>query len=301
VADGSDNCPTTFNPVRLLETAQADGDSDGAGDVCDPCPMDPADGCPAVYGNDIDGDGVSNGWDNCPDLPNSDQADSDDDGHGDSCDDCGESNPGLAGCTFTIRAVRDPSDPDHPADGSTVRIEDVYVTAVKPDEGTQRGFFVQDSSLLPLTGLYAFTGSTSPGVAVGNRVTIAGVYEEYWDVSEVTLQSVIVLDAGTTLPFEPILVMNPGDIATGGTRTESYESMLVKVDNVSVVVVNPDAPDDYDEFAVTGNLRIDDTLFPALDNTLAQGAPLGTVTGILGYAYSNSKLWPRTSADIPGF
>ena len=222
VADGSDNCPAIFNPVRLLETAQADGDADGAGDVCDPCPMDPQDACPAVYGNDIDGDGVSNGWDNCPDLPNADQADADDDGHGDLCDSCDEPNPGLSGCTYAVRAVRDPSDPNHPASGTIVTIADLYVTAVKPDEGTQRGFYAQDTSLLPLTGIYVFTGSSSPGVQVGNRVTISGVYEEYWDVSEITLQSATVLDAGTTLPFEPLwwralLTLQPGAPAPRAT------------------------------------------------------------------------------------
>ena len=68
-----------------------------------------------------------------------------------------------------------------------------------------------------------------------------------------------------------------------------------------MLVVNPDAPDDYDEFAVSGNLRVDDELFPALDNTLAQGTPLSVVAGILGFSYSNTKLLPRDSGDIPGF
>jgi hypothetical protein len=36
--------------------------------------------------NDTDGDGISNGMDNCPDVANADQSDSDRDGVGDACD-----------------------------------------------------------------------------------------------------------------------------------------------------------------------------------------------------------------------
>ena len=38
------------------------------------------------WGDDIDGDGVRDAQDNCPDLVNPDQADSDGDGIGDACD-----------------------------------------------------------------------------------------------------------------------------------------------------------------------------------------------------------------------
>lgn len=41
IADGTDDCPDVFNPVRPLDgTTQADTDMDGAGDACDAAPLD---------------------------------------------------------------------------------------------------------------------------------------------------------------------------------------------------------------------------------------------------------------------
>jgi hypothetical protein len=72
-----DNCPWTFNPD------QSDVDDDGLGDVCDPCPDDPENGCC----DDTDGDGICDELDNCPLVYNPDQIDTDGDGQGDVCDD----------------------------------------------------------------------------------------------------------------------------------------------------------------------------------------------------------------------
>jgi hypothetical protein len=74
VCDGVDNCPLVSNP------AQADGDADGSGDVCDVCPTT------GTITSDPDGDGVC--IDNCPAVSNSSQDDGDGDGVGDACDAC---------------------------------------------------------------------------------------------------------------------------------------------------------------------------------------------------------------------
>ena len=94
ITDLQDNCPVAAN------TNQADIDSDGIGDACDP---------------DIDSDGIANDQDNCPSVSNAQQQDEDGDGVGDACDLCQDTLAGArvdaSGCTVPI-----PGDFDHDAD-----------------------------------------------------------------------------------------------------------------------------------------------------------------------------------------
>ena len=87
VADLQDNCPTKAN------RDQADADRDAIGDLCDTFQGDttkaskPATGGPASKPGDRDGDGVLDGEDICPAMPDPAQADADGDRTGDACDD----------------------------------------------------------------------------------------------------------------------------------------------------------------------------------------------------------------------
>jgi hypothetical protein len=95
VGDACDNCPNDAN------NDQADTDGDDTGDACDLCPNDNQKtepgvcGCGYVDSTDTDGDGICGAvTDNCPDVSNADQLDTDSDGIGDACDNCpNDANP----------------------------------------------------------------------------------------------------------------------------------------------------------------------------------------------------------------
>jgi cytosine/adenosine deaminase-related metal-dependent hydrolase len=298
IPDANDLCPDVFDPIRPLDRgAQADYDADGIGDACDPCPL-AAGPCPSAPLFDRDGDGVDDAHDNCPEDANPDQLDSDADQQGDACDPCPTPNPGLSPCPLSVSQLADPESTPRIPIGTAVVIEHVYVTALRPPGPSSQGFFVQDTSLQPHSGLSVYSGDLALGVRVGQRVTLRGYLSEFESAAELDEPSVVVEADDAMLPFPAISLADPAALADGGALAEAYRSMWVTVASPSVLSENPDAPADFDEFVVTGGLRIDDALYPELDNAFPVGTKFRSLSGILGYSFAHSKLWPRSGADI---
>ena len=114
----------TAKSVVASFTQQIDSDGDGILDGQDNCPYvanaDQADadndGVGDVCDDDADNDGVSDAFDNCPNTPNADQADADNDGIGDVCDNDAD-NDGIANASDNCPTMANADQADHDNDG----------------------------------------------------------------------------------------------------------------------------------------------------------------------------------------
>ncbi len=296
INDTDDICPSQFNPVRPLDTSgQADFDADATGDECDVCPLTEGATCAMYDPDDRDSDGVANLLDNCPTAPNADQADEDNDDIGDACDSClGFDNSTALYCPTTIYQIRSGAK----AVGALVQITDALVTAA-----TGTTFFVQvNPGSTPFTGvdnsglqIYAGNGAVMTAPAVGTVVTIVGTVSEFGGAVQMdTLSSVQETATGVAIP-DPIDV-TVAEVNTGGAKAATLQGILIRVRDVTVSSANPDAPSDFQEFSVDG-LRVDDILY-AVPARPAVGEMYSSITGILHFGFSNTKIEPRNANDI---
>jgi large repetitive protein len=299
IDDVDDNCPDVFNAVRPLDDGvQADFDGDGVGDVCDPCPID-ADTtvCSTPDPGDVDGDGEPNATDNCPNTPNGDQADGDSDGRGDVCDDCpAVSNPAPSACPTTIYDIKQ----------GNVSGEVAVLNALVTGCADGHGFFVQvktgdtDYVGADYSGIFAYHPAAVCGtnVTVGDRVDInPAMASDYYGQIQLSTATVIVTSSGEALPAPEVIT----SAAAGGSVATALESVLVRVENVVVSDLNPTVGSgDYapiNEFVVDSVLRIDD-LMHLTTPVPTVGTTYLSITGILNYRNGDSKLEPRSAADL---
>lgn len=300
IADSADNCPTVFNPIRPVDHgAQADFDVDGEGDSCDVCPMNASTTtCSAPDPNDRDGDGLPNTSDNCPTVPNADQADADSDMHGDVCDACPSiSNPGAAACPSTIYDIKT----GVVATGSAVALSGGVVTAV-----ASNGFFLQvDPAATGYagpdnSGVFVYT-SSAPTAARGDRVDITtATVTDFFGQTELTAPTVVVTSTGGTVPAA--VAVSVSDVVTGGPRAEALEGVLVTLGASTVTDIAP-TPGTGDrtptnEFVIEGGLRVDDYIylispFPGLGDSYT------SLTGVIAYRNGTNKLLVRDADDAP--
>jgi hypothetical protein len=240
---------------------------------------------------DEDGDGVPDALDVCARVPDAEQSDGDHDGRGDACDPCPASNPGLTACPVSIATLRGPT--TRLALRTAVSILGARVTAVRTQGA--RGFYLEDGDHAPYSGIFVYTDDKAPGVTVDDALDIQGYFDSYQGTDELVEAEIVTRDPGA--PYAPLLVPL-ASAADGSAKAAGLASLFIRIENVEVAATNPDDPNDYDETALLGGLRLDDLVYPELDNTFAVGTRFASVSGNLGFSFAHQKLFPRSAEDI---
>jgi hypothetical protein len=185
--------------------------------------------------------------------------------------------------------------------GSYVILENVIASSgFTWSDTAESAFFVQEPAGGPFSGIQVFVANAgSLQIAPGDQITLTGTYDEYFDMSQIEVADASLIVVGSSGPAPAPELVDAAMIATDGAMTEEYESVLVTVENVTVTDENPDDPEEFGEFVVTGGLRIDDLFFSMDDWTKpAIGQGYASITGLLVYDFSNFKLEPRDPADL---
>jgi predicted extracellular nuclease len=174
-----------------------------------------------------------------------------------------------------------------------VKVEGVIATSgltFKKD-----GFFVQDPMGGEYSGVFVYVGANAVTVAPGDVLTISGTADEFFTFTELKVAAAKdIVKTGTAPVPEPVVVA-AADIATGGAEAEPYEGVLVQVTAPKVTT----AIDMNGEFIVDGKLRVDDLFFVKADWVNPKvGDAYASITGPLAFNFDNSKLSPRTPADL---
>jgi len=205
-------------------------------------------------------------------------------------DDDDDNDDNMVGEETTIYEIQQ----GNVAGGTRVLLSQVVVTSGMNAEG--EGFFIREQAGGEFSGIYVFvtgeaTGEISP--VVGDLINIAGEYDEYYELSELTLAAVgdyeVVDHAG-----DPVADQVTTGTLADPTEAEKWEGVLVQVNDVSVVTeIN-----NYNEFEINNGVMVDDMFFSTAPNP-----PVGTVfnslTGPFTYNY-NFKICPRDVDDFDG-
>ncbi|HEX2949967.1 MAG TPA: hypothetical protein VHV83_10455 [Armatimonadota bacterium] len=194
----------------------------------------------------------------------------------------------------TIAQIRNPNELTHTQLlAKKVRLSGILTAKALSGSGTM--LWMQDPAGGAYTGIVAFANNSMnvSGLIPGDAVTLEGTYQEYYGLSEVVVDGYQKTSSGNPVPVP--LIVQPDEIATGGSKAEEYESMLVQIN--TVVVTNFNLADNG-EFQVANTLLIDNLIYPYDSSAYPLYSTLTSITGILTYSLNTNKLLPRSAADL---
>jgi hypothetical protein len=178
-------------------------------------------------------------------------------------------------------------------EGAQVILEDVVVTSPPTFEGDL--FFVQDPAGGAYSGIAVYMYEPEGfDLVPGDRINITGSYAEYFDQSQIVVDSPMAFEKLGTTAMPMATTVAAADVTTDGPDQEAYEGVLVRVENATVT-----APANmFGEWQIDDALAVDDLFFqggwvePPVDTVFA------SITGVMTYSFEEAKLAPTGQADL---
>ncbi|HPF34209.1 MAG TPA: hypothetical protein P5571_01400 [Candidatus Krumholzibacteria bacterium] len=172
--------------------------------------------------------------------------------------------------------------------GDEITVTDAVVVALRSN-----GLCITEDPNAPYAGVWVYTGS-APGVAVGDLVDVKGLYEEYFDFTEINVSTDVTGYVTMTGVHNGAIYPLPVTVADIG---EAYEGCFIKVTDGMTVTT---APNSFGEWVVESYetpgtfLKLDDYWYD--DTTVSLGDCYNCATGVLIYSFGEYKLEPFADA-----
>jgi len=198
--------------------------------------------------------------------------------------------PAFATTIHDVQYTTDPSG-NSPLMGQVVGVEGIVYALYPP-----RSFAIAEAPGA-WHGVYVYLNpspATLP-VALGDTVQVTGTVQEYYNLTEIVCAASAVTVVGSGGTSHAPSVVTTAEVATGSPTAESYEGVLVEVQDVEVT----SPPNFYGEWLVddgSGAVMVDDLADYTYAATL--GDQLDYVRGMLFYNFDDFKIEPRGDSDI---
>ncbi|MBI5019861.1 MAG: T9SS type A sorting domain-containing protein [Ignavibacteriales bacterium] len=187
-----------------------------------------------------------------------------------------------------------------------------HLDITQPSGGTSTWYMQSGNS--PWSGIwFSDTLSALKSLRNGDSITVTGSVAEDYDVTKLQRITVVTIHSTGNQTPAPVELQSSSISSSAGNGdpvAESYEGMLVRLNNVTVTSINP-------TFADPTEYQVDDGSGPVLvqqsrknsytnipgdtagGKTLIKlGDHISTLTGIIYYSFNSYKFVPRNNADF---
>jgi len=180
--------------------------------------------------------------------------------------------------------------------GDTLTLRGIVTASA---ESNNLGYvYIQQDGEIAWSGIWVNGGSLITNLAIGDRVAVTGVVEEYFGLTRLAnISNVQVIQTGQTLPTT---VLNPNLFSTYDFATcEKYESMLVELQNPNGNLFVVDTNADAAQSRNNGEWRVgNDILDPTSGCRVLTGRQGSTTFSSLNVSYVNSPVWATTDGTM---